>query len=89
MGCNCGNKAKVQTTVDAKASTSEPTPISKTLKQSHVYDETDPAYINRVDICTGCEFFNADNQRCMACGCFVKAKARIINASCPLPEPKW
>lgn len=42
---------------------------------------------DRLDICKGCpEFFSLTNQ-CKECGCFMVAKTKIKNASCPLG--KW
>lgn len=40
---------------------------------------------NRLDICSGCEYFTG--ARCKACGCFVKLKAALASESCPYN--KW
>lgn len=88
MGCGCGNKAKKTTTQQLSTQSSE-VEITKSIRQSHVYAETDEIYLNRVATCQGCEFFDSVQERCKACGCFVRAKARLVNAKCPLPEPKW
>lgn len=40
---------------------------------------------SRLAVCRGCEFFK-DN-RCAKCGCFMKAKASMVTAKCPLG--KW
>jgi len=39
----------------------------------------------RLDACNICEFFK--NERCMKCGCHMKAKASMVTARCPLG--KW
>ncbi len=88
MGCGCGNKNKTAAVVQAPAQTSA-VEVTKNIRQSHVYDETDPIYLQRLDVCNSCEFRDAVQERCKACGCFLKAKARLVSAKCPLPEPKW
>ena len=37
----------------------------------------------RWEICSGCEFLTGMN-RCEKCGCFMKVKTRISEASCPI-----
>lgn len=39
----------------------------------------------RLEVCRACEFFQ--NDRCAKCGCFMKAKANMVTAKCPLG--KW
>jgi len=41
----------------------------------------------RMDICRGCEFFNASNQTCFKCGCYMNAKTKMATAHCPIN--KW
>lgn len=41
----------------------------------------------RLVICEKCPSLAKDSGRCMECGCFVKAKARISFEECPLE--KW
>jgi hypothetical protein len=41
----------------------------------------------RLAICGGCEAFDADQQRCRSCGCFMNGKAKIAAAVCPIN--KW
>lgn len=41
----------------------------------------------RMDICRSCEFFIKAGSRCQKCGCFMKAKTYLGNASCPVG--KW
>ena len=43
--------------------------------------------VARINICEECPRLFRPTQQCKECGCFVKAKARIKNASCPLS--KW
>ena len=41
----------------------------------------------RIDICRACPAFDADQGRCKECGCFMKVKAKMETAKCPLN--KW
>lgn len=41
----------------------------------------------RLEICKGCEWFRHNTQTCRKCGCFMKLKTTLENASCPLE--KW
>jgi hypothetical protein len=46
----------------------------------------------RLEICKSCEFHALllKKSRCTICGCFLKAKASLIDQSCPHPEgSKW
>jgi hypothetical protein len=43
-------------------------------------------YEERINICKECPSFT-DSERCVECGCFMKAKAGIMEAKCPLN--KW
>jgi len=40
---------------------------------------------NRLSICNSCEFMSGN--RCLKCGCFLQAKARLATSRCP--EDKW
>lgn len=48
---------------------------------------TEEVYATRMSVCEGCEFFRKSDKRCGQCGCFMDAKSRFINASCPVG--KW
>jgi len=48
---------------------------------------SDEVYKERVNICKSCERFDDLENRCMECGCYVPAKAKMILDSCPLS--KW
>lgn len=41
----------------------------------------------RMSICRECDRYDASQNRCMECGCFMAFKARFGNESCPLH--KW
>jgi len=41
----------------------------------------------RIDICRACPAFDAGQGRCKECGCFMKVKAKMEAAKCPLN--KW
>lgn len=48
--------------------------------------ETDIAQ-ERMSICNGCEFLIQATKTCKECGCFMTAKTKLPNASCPVG--KW
>lgn len=41
----------------------------------------------RLEICSTCEHFRSSTKQCKKCGCFMKLKTHLENASCPLG--KW
>jgi hypothetical protein len=41
----------------------------------------------RMNICLGCEHLVKLTHQCKECGCFMKAKTRLKDATCPLG--KW
>ena len=43
----------------------------------------------RHNICKSCEHYNAPENRCNVCGCYLKLKQRLESSHCPLPVPKW
>ena len=46
--------------------------------------------MNRLKICDGCDRVSLAGtmaRRCRECGCFIAAKARLLNQECPLG--KW
>ena len=54
------------------------------VKNNMLYDEE--ILKMRWDLCLGCEFLT-DSNRCKKCGCFMKVKHKIAQASCPIG--KW
>ena len=55
----------------------------RTIKRNIIHDEE---VLNaRWELCTGCEFLN--NNKCEKCGCFMKVKHKLAQASCPIG--KW
>jgi len=48
---------------------------------------SDEIYKERTTICKSCIKFDDLENKCMECGCFVPAKAKMILDSCPLN--KW
>jgi hypothetical protein len=42
---------------------------------------------SRLSICKGCEFYNAMQERCMRCGCFMAVKTHLKAEKCPVG--KW
>ena len=92
MSCGC-NKPKeniVQKTIKL-SETSNPVQnvVPEPRHQSHILSDTDPLYLQRVEICNTCSYRDPAKERCMACGCFIKAKARLTLSKCPLSEPRW
>ena len=54
------------------------------IRKSIINDE---AVLNmRWDLCKGCEFLTESN-KCEKCGCFMKVKHKLAQASCPIG--KW
>lgn len=41
----------------------------------------------RLEVCKGCPEFIRFTQQCKKCGCFMKAKVTLADATCPLN--KW
>lgn len=41
----------------------------------------------RYEICKSCEYFNVVSKTCKKCGCFMVAKTKLLNTSCPMN--KW
>lgn len=58
-----------------------------TNNQEKVLFVSDDVYKERVDICKSCDKYHELENRCVECGCYVPAKAKIILDSCPLN--KW
>jgi hypothetical protein len=92
MGCGC-NKSKDQQ-VEKTVKLSETSNLVQTTDpevrhQSHILSDTDPLYLKRVEICNTCNYRDPIKERCMSCGCFIKAKARLALSKCPLSEPRW
>jgi len=48
---------------------------------------SDETYKERTTICKSCNKFDDLETKCMECGCYIPAKARVIIDSCPLN--KW
>jgi len=42
---------------------------------------------SRLAVCNGCEWFHKRLHKCRKCGCFMKLKTTLKQASCPLG--KW
>lgn len=43
---------------------------------------TEAQYAERLEICRGCEWFDAKYTACNECGCFLKTKARWADMDC-------
>ena len=59
----------------AKQVARDPRPAPKTMKSK------------RLEICNVCEWFDGQQLRCKACGCYLVAKAAMRGAKCP--KGKW
>lgn len=65
------------------------------LGETRVWDFLDPeteyadstTANNRFSVCQECPFFIALTGQCKKCGCFMKAKTKLLKAECP--EHKW
>ena len=73
----------------AKEKAAEISKNSKTalLEKINVQFIDEEAKDQRVSICLACENYFAKTGQCIKCGCFVKAKTWLKNASCPVN--KW
>ena len=77
MGCNCKKKNLVSTVVE------------KVQEKITAITVSDSVYNDRLNTCQRCTFYSAESMspRCLQCGCFLDAKARLSDAKCPLE--KW
>jgi hypothetical protein len=88
MGCNCNKKQILTSSTEINSSKKVEETKSQPF-QPHILPDTDSVYLQRVEICNSCEYRDSVKERCMKCGCFIKAKARLRQSHCPLPEPRW
>lgn len=77
MGCNCKKNNIVSRTVEI---------IKEKVAETII---TDDAFNQRMNTCQKCTFYSSDGMspRCLQCGCFLDAKARLADATCPIG--KW
>ena len=77
MGCNCNKKNLIATVVEK---------VQEKISNVTVDDAT---YNERLNTCQKCTFYSGTGMspRCLQCGCFLDAKARLSDAKCPLD--KW
>ena len=47
----------------------------------------DPVFEARMKLCRGCDHYDAGNDQCVVCTCYLAAKARLPGEECPLG--KW
>lgn len=86
MGCNC-KKNKANRTQSVSSAPSGVTQVTEGMP--HILSETEPLYLQRIEICNSCHYRDVERDVCSACGCFIKAKARLTLAKCPLEQPRW
>lgn len=65
---------------------------SNDVKFTDLFDPSQPrsdrALIeSRLEICNSCEWFHKRLAKCRKCGCFMKLKSTLKQASCPIG--KW
>lgn len=51
------------------------------------YSKNKKEISRRISICENCEHFIKMTKQCSKCGCFMKLKTRLTDASCPIG--KW
>ena len=61
--------------LSAAQAASDPRPAPRSLKEK------------RLQVCNLCEWFDGQQLRCKACGCYLVAKAAIRGSKCP--KGKW
>lgn len=66
--------------------------MSDDVKFTDLFDPSQPrsdrALIeSRLEICNSCEWFHKRLAKCRKCGCFMKLKSTLKQASCPVG--KW
>ena len=86
MGCGCKKNKKVQTETISSTPTGTITVSDGTPA---ILSDTEPLYLQRIEICNSCHYRDVERDVCAACGCFIKAKARLTIARCPLDQPRW
>lgn len=57
---------------------------AKDLVTGNLNIASDTTVAEREKICNGCEVQNFTTKICTACGCFIPAKVRLADASCPM-----
>ena len=67
-----------------KRDSGEVTPFSLMNPSNYTDEETSS---KRLEICKQCDRFKKNTTQCMECGCFMIAKTRLSQATCPLG--KW
>ena len=91
MGCNCSKRKKnifvnaINTLTGKQESTGESSDVSS----FDILAEDNSLYLQRISICNSCEYRDVEKEKCSACGCFIKAKARLSVSKCPLEQPRW
>jgi len=55
--------------------------------QGEVLFVTEDVYKERISVCRGCDKYDEMENKCVECGCYIPAKARVVLDSCPLE--KW
>jgi len=58
-----------------------------TKNEEKVLFVSEEVYNTRVDTCKSCNKYDKFENRCIECGCYIPAKAKIVLDSCPLE--KW
>lgn len=68
-----------------KAAQGEARPWHLFDEERHIKDKT--LLQKRLDVCSSCEFFVEKTSQCKKCGCFMRLKAELSAAACPIG--KW
>lgn len=78
----CGKKTLVEQFGDSASSLMET--AAKALETGYVTPEV---FEQRMNLCRDCPFFKAESQKCGHCGCYMRVKASLDTAACPIE--KW
>lgn len=58
--------------------------VVKDILKGETISTTADVAQSRIDICNQCDAQNKTLKVCTACGCFLPAKVKVANASCPM-----
>ena len=76
----------IGTSIRSLVNTTKDVVVDKVVKGKPFYVD-EATKLERETVCSGCEFFNSEKQRCSRCGCWTSSKTKLTSAKCPVG--KW